>query len=77
MFKAQILSRGCRGNVDHTLFYYIPLLNQTKIIDEISPRSRDIIVGMGERLSCTIIAAVLKDKVRNTQEFSCEVTKDV
>lgn len=34
-----------------------------QIIDEISPRSRDIIVGIGEKLSCTIAAAVLKDKV--------------
>ncbi|KAI8376439.1 Aspartate/glutamate/uridylate kinase [Radiomyces spectabilis] len=37
-------------------------LQAAEIIDEISPRSLDIIVGIGERLSCTIVAAVLKDK---------------
>lgn len=42
-------------------------LEAAEIIDEISPRSRDIIVGMGERLSCTIIAAVLKDRGIDSQ----------
>lgn len=41
-----------------------------KIIDEISPRSRDIIVGIGEKLSCTIAAAVLKDKVISTMCYA-------
>jgi aspartate kinase len=35
----------------------------TQIIDEISPRSRDSIVGFGERLGCKIMAAVLRDQV--------------
>lgn len=34
-----------------------------QIIDEISTRSRDIIIGVGERLSCRIVVAVLKDRV--------------
>ncbi|CEI90107.1 Putative Aspartokinase [Rhizopus microsporus] len=38
-------------------------LEAAEIIEEISARSKDIIVGMGEKLSCTIIAAVLKDRV--------------
>ncbi|GAA97623.1 uncharacterized protein L969DRAFT_49494 [Mixia osmundae IAM 14324] len=33
-----------------------------QIIDEISLRSKDIIVGYGERLSCRIVAAMLEDK---------------
>jgi aspartate kinase len=36
----------------------------TQVIDEISPRSRDSIVGFGERLGCKIMAAVLRDQVR-------------
>ena len=35
-----------------------------QVIDEISPRSKDSIVGYGERLGCKIIAAVLRDRVR-------------
>jgi aspartate kinase len=41
-----------------------------KIIEEISPRSKDIIVGMGETLSCQIVAAVLKDKVRASKRLN-------
>ncbi|KAI9487008.1 MAG: Aspartate/glutamate/uridylate kinase [Benjaminiella poitrasii] len=37
-------------------------LEAAEIINEISPRSKDIIVGMGEKLSCIIVAAVLKDR---------------
>ncbi|KAI8088637.1 Aspartate/glutamate/uridylate kinase [Halteromyces radiatus] len=37
-------------------------LQAAEIIQEISPRSRDVIVGMGETLSCQIVAALLKDK---------------
>jgi len=35
-----------------------------QVIDEISPRSKDSIVGFGEKLACKIIAAVLRDRVR-------------
>lgn len=34
-----------------------------QVIDEISPRSKDSIMGMGERLACKLIAAVLRDRV--------------
>lgn len=35
----------------------------SQIIDEISPRSQDSIVGTGERLACKIVAAALRDRV--------------
>ena len=38
-------------------------LNAAQIIDEISPRSQDSIVGIGERLACKIVAASLRDRV--------------
>ena len=34
-----------------------------QVIDEISPRSKDSIVGIGERMACKLIAAVLRDRV--------------
>ncbi|KAI8984144.1 Aspartate/glutamate/uridylate kinase [Mycotypha africana] len=37
-------------------------LEAAEIIDEISSRSKDIIVGMGEKLSCIIATAVLQDR---------------
>lgn len=38
-------------------------LEAAQIINEISPRSKDIIIGVGEKLSCRIVAAVLQDRV--------------
>ena len=38
-------------------------LQAAEIIEEISPRSKDVVIGMGEMLACKLVAAVLKDKV--------------
>ena len=38
-------------------------LSAAQIIDEISPRSQDSIIGTGERLACKIVAAALRDRV--------------
>lgn len=35
-----------------------------QILEEVSPRSKDVIVGVGEKLSCRIVAAALIDRVR-------------
>ncbi|KAI8887076.1 aspartate kinase [Backusella circina FSU 941] len=42
-------------------------LEAAEIINEISPRSKDIIVGMGEKLACIIVCAVLKEKGIDSQ----------
>jgi aspartate kinase len=38
-------------------------MSAEQIIDEISARSKDSIIGLGERLSCKIMTAVLRDQV--------------
>ncbi|KAI5121425.1 hypothetical protein M0805_006187 [Coniferiporia weirii] len=43
-----------------------------QIIDEISPRSRDNIVGVGERLSCKLVAAILRDRGIDAEFVSLE-----
>lgn len=35
-----------------------------QVIDEISPRSRDTIIGLGEKLACKMMTAILRDRVR-------------
>ncbi|OBZ77544.1 putative aspartokinase [Grifola frondosa] len=35
----------------------------TQVIDEISPRTKDSIIGFGERLACKIMTAILRDRV--------------
>ncbi|KAI8969173.1 Aspartate/glutamate/uridylate kinase [Mycotypha africana] len=47
-------------------------LEAAQIINEISPRSKDIIIGVGEKLSCRIVAAVLQDRDVDAQYVSLE-----
>lgn len=44
-----------------------------QVIDEISPRSKDSIVGFGERLGCKVVTAILRDRVRVPILFSASV----
>ncbi|KIY68036.1 aspartate kinase [Cylindrobasidium torrendii FP15055 ss-10] len=44
----------------------------SQIIDEISPRSRDSIIGLGERLACKYMAAVLRDQGIDAEYVSLE-----
>lgn len=47
-------------------------LMAAQILEEISPRSKDTIIGVGERLSCRIVAAVLKDRGVDSELVSLE-----
>ncbi|KZT00650.1 aspartate kinase [Laetiporus sulphureus 93-53] len=44
----------------------------TQVIDEISPRSRDSIIGYGERLACKVMAATLRDRGIDAEFVSLE-----
>jgi hypothetical protein len=50
----------CHRNIIYIFLRRRPLI---QVIDEISPRSKDSIVGLGERLSCKMMTAVLRDQV--------------
>ncbi|PPR04771.1 hypothetical protein CVT24_007087 [Panaeolus cyanescens] len=43
-----------------------------KIIDEISPRSRDSIIGLGERMACKVMTAILRDRGIDAEYVSLE-----
>ncbi|KAI9258546.1 Aspartate/glutamate/uridylate kinase [Sporodiniella umbellata] len=47
-------------------------LEAAQIINEISPRSKDIIIGAGEKLACRIVTAVLQDRNVDAQFVSLE-----
>ncbi|KAJ7746442.1 Aspartate/glutamate/uridylate kinase [Mycena maculata] len=47
-------------------------LYASQVIDEISPRSKDTIVGLGERLACKIMTAVLRDQGIDAEYVSLE-----
>ncbi|KAH9932181.1 Aspartate/glutamate/uridylate kinase [Fomitopsis serialis] len=42
------------------------------VIDEISPRSRDTIIGFGERLACKVMTAILRDRGIDAEYVSLE-----
>ncbi|KAI0634832.1 aspartate kinase [Trametes polyzona] len=44
----------------------------TQVIDEISPRSRDSIIGFGERLGCKLVTAILRDRNIDAEFVSLE-----
>ncbi|KAK0495386.1 Aspartate/glutamate/uridylate kinase [Armillaria luteobubalina] len=44
----------------------------SQVIDEISPRSRDSIIGLGERLACKFMTAVLRDQGIDAEYVSLE-----
>ncbi|KAI0273237.1 aspartate kinase [Russula aff. rugulosa BPL654] len=47
-------------------------LSAAQVIDEVSPRSKDSIVGFGEKLGCKIITAVLRDRGIDAEYISLE-----
>ncbi|KAN0085735.1 Aspartate/glutamate/uridylate kinase [Tylopilus felleus] len=47
-------------------------LYAAQVIDEVSPRSRDSIIGFGERLACKLMTAVLRDQGIDAEYVSLE-----
>ncbi|WFD31994.1 aspartate kinase [Malassezia sp. CBS 17886] len=52
------LERAITDDCDHLR----ALLRAARTLHEVSPRSRDMIMGLGERLSCRIVAAALEER---------------
>ena len=51
------------NDIDYDCDQLRSFLMAAQILEEISPRSKDTIIGVGERLSCRIVTAVLQDRV--------------
>ena len=47
------------------MFSFTELLHpsSSKVICEMSPRSKDTVIGFGERMACKLMTAVLRDQV--------------
>ena len=61
--KDQALLQELNEEIERDLDRLRSFLSAAQIIDEISPRSQDSIIGIGERLACKIVAASLRDRV--------------
>lgn len=48
------------------------LVRNSQVINEISDKSQDSIIGIGERLSCKIVAAALRDQGIDSEMVSFE-----
>jgi len=44
-------------------FIELPHPSPSKVICEMSPRSKDTVIGFGERMACKLMTAVLRDQV--------------
>ncbi|KAF8588204.1 aspartate kinase [Ramaria rubella] len=60
------------GDIEHDCETLRGFLYATQVIDEISPRSKDSIVGVGERLSCKLVATILRDRGVDSEYVSLE-----
>ncbi|EPS95608.1 hypothetical protein FOMPIDRAFT_1038452 [Fomitopsis schrenkii] len=58
--------------IEHDCDSLRSFLFATQVIDEISPRSRDTIIGFGERLSCKVMTAILRDRGIDAEYVSLE-----
>ncbi|KAK4701890.1 aspartate kinase, partial [Phenoliferia sp. Uapishka_3] len=74
--RAAIKDEGILKELEDDLDYDCERLRSflmaAQIIDEISARSKDIIMGVGERLSCRIVAASLRDQGIDAELVSLE-----
>lgn len=63
MIQSDEIRKELEDDIKHDCEKLKSFLEAAQIINEISPRSKDIIIGVGEKLSCRIVAAVLQDRV--------------
>ncbi|EIN09072.1 aspartate kinase [Punctularia strigosozonata HHB-11173 SS5] len=68
----QKLLANLEAEIERDCEHLKSFLFAARIIDEISPRSRDSIVGFGERLACKFMAAVLRDHGVDAEYVSLE-----
>ncbi|KAG0230881.1 Aspartate/glutamate/uridylate kinase [Mortierella sp. GBAus27b] len=61
-----------QGEVNQDCDRLKSFLEAAQIIEEISPRSKDIIMAVGEKLSCRIVAGLLEDRGVETEFVNLE-----
>ncbi|KAI6037623.1 Aspartate/glutamate/uridylate kinase [Pisolithus marmoratus] len=66
------LLRELEDEIEHDCNWLTSYLLATQVINEISPRSRDNIVGFGERLACKLMTAILRDQGVDAEYVSLE-----
>ncbi|KAG8995695.1 Aspartokinase, partial [Tulasnella sp. 427] len=62
LIRDQELLKDLEAEIDRDCEGLRGYLFAAQLLDEISPRSKDTIIGVGERLACKLVAAVLRDR---------------
>ncbi len=72
LIRDQNLLKQLEAEVERDCEGLRTFLFAAQVIDEISPRSKDSIIGIGERMACKLIAAVLTDRGIEAEFVSLE-----
>ncbi|KAL7267219.1 Aspartokinase [Rhizina undulata] len=62
IIKSEEIFEVLKGEIEAECARLAAFLSAAQIIEEISPKSKDIIIGAGEKLSCQFMVAVLRDR---------------
>ena len=63
MLKSAEVLCSLTAAIEEECGHLASFLGAAQIIDEISPKTKDAIIGTGEKLSCMFMAALLNDRV--------------
>ena len=72
LIRDQELLAGLEEEIDRDCEALRGFLRAAQVINEISPRSKDSIMGVGERLACKLVASVLRDRGIDSEFVSLE-----
>ncbi|KAG8989350.1 Aspartokinase [Tulasnella sp. JGI-2019a] len=72
LIRDQVLLKDLETEIERDCEALRGYLFAAQVIDEISPRSKDNIVGVGEKLACKLVAAVLQDRGIDAEVVSLE-----
>ncbi|KIM33983.1 hypothetical protein M408DRAFT_325532 [Serendipita vermifera MAFF 305830] len=72
LVRDQTLLKQLEGEIERDCEGLRTFLFAAQVIDEISPRSKDSIIGIGERMACKLIATVLNDRGIDAEFVSLE-----
>ncbi|KAF8120219.1 Aspartate/glutamate/uridylate kinase [Boletus edulis] len=70
--KAPEILREIEAEIERECDWLRAFLFAAQVIDEVSPRSRDSIIGFGERLACKLMTATLRDQGIDAEFVSLE-----
>lgn len=61
-----------KADIEAECGHLTSFLSAAQIIDEISPKTKDIIIGAGEKLACLFMTALLRDRGIDAEYVSLE-----